>query len=189
LAADLPVGSLGRRIWLLAAYVLPAIAIWMALGVLANVLPLSTVALVVMAGCGAYYGVLEAAGRARPAAPGSRWQVPSAWVRGVSRRRRFVVWGSLLGPGFATRNPYAGFWLLPLAVAAVGSIGYRVSPAACIGAADSTGRVLGLLRDVHGGDVSSDLQSSLTSMYWRMADGLALLAAAGAAVMTCRYRL
>ena len=161
----------------------------MTLGLLVNLLPLSTVALVVMAGYGVFYGVLEAGGMARPAPPGSRWQVPSEWVRGVSRRRRFVVWGSLLGPGFATRNPYAGFWLLPLAVAAVGNIGYGVVLAAAIGAAHSTGRALGLLRDVKEVEVNSYLQSTLRSMYWRMADGLALLAVAGAAVITCAHRL
>ncbi len=161
----------------------------MTLGLLVNLLPLSTIALILMAGYGLFYGVLQADGMARPAPPGSRWQVPSEWVRGVSRRRRFVVWGSLLGPGFATRNPYAGFWLLTLAVAAVGNIGYGVLLAAAIGAAHSTGRALGLLRDVPDADVTSYLQSALRSMYWRTADGFALLAAAGAAAMTYAYRL
>jgi hypothetical protein len=161
----------------------------MTLGLLVNLLPLSAVALVLLAGYGVFYGILEACGMARPAPPGSRWQVPSGWVRGVSRRRRFVVWGSLLGPGFATRNPYAGFWLLPLAVAAVGTVGYGVVLAAAIGAAHSTGRASGLLRDVKDVDVNSYLQSTLRSMYWRMVDGFALLAVAGAVAMTCVYRL
>jgi len=178
-----------RRVWLLAVYVLPAIIVWMTLGLLVNLLPLSVIALALMAGYGVFYGVLEAGGRARPAPPGSRWQVPSEWVRGVSRRRRFAVWGSLLGPGFATRNPYAGFWLLPLAVAAVGNLGYGVLLAAAVGAAHSTGRALGLLRDVKDVDVNSYLQSTLRSMYWRRVDGFALLAAAGAAAITFAYRL
>jgi hypothetical protein len=100
-----------------------------------------------------------------------------------------VLWGSLLGPGFATRNPYAGFWLLPLAVAAVGNIGYGVLLAAALGAAHSTGRALGLLRDVKDVDVNSYLQSTLRSMYWRKVDGFVLLVAAGAAVMTYAFRL
>jgi hypothetical protein len=173
----------------LAAYVLPAITVWMMLGLLVNLLPLSAAALVLMAGYGVFYGVLEAGGIARPAPPGSRWQVPSEWVRGVSRRRRFVIWGSLLGPGFATRNPYAGFWILPLAVAAVGNVGYGVLLAAAIGAAHGTGRVLGLLHNVKDVDVHSYLQSTLRSMYWRTADGFALLAVAGVAAMTFAYRL
>jgi len=161
----------------------------MALGLLVNLLPLAVVTLILIAGYGVFFGVLEANGRPRPAPPGSKWQVPSEWVRGVSRRRRTLVWGSLLGPGFATRNPYAGFWLLPLAVAAVGSIGYGVLLAAVIGVAHSAGRALGLLRDVRDVDVNTYLQSALRSMYWRMADGFALLAAAGAAVVTLAYRL
>jgi hypothetical protein len=91
--------------------------------------------------------------------------------------------------GFATRNPYAGFWLLPLAVGAVGNIGYGVLLAAGIGAAHSTGRAFGLLRDARDADVNSYLQSTLRSVYWRMADGFALLAAAGIAAMTYAHRL
>lgn len=161
----------------------------MTLGLLVNLLPLSAAALVLIAGYGAFYGALEASGMARPAPPGSRWQVPSDWVRGVSRRRRSVVWGSLLGPGFATRNPYAGFWLLPLAVAAVGTIGYGVLLAALIGAAHSTARACALLRDVRNAEADSYLQSTLRSMHWRVIDGFALLAAAGAAVLACAHRL
>jgi hypothetical protein len=100
-----------------------------------------------------------------------------------------MVWGSLLGPGFATRNPYAGFWLLPLAVAAVGSVGYGVLLAAAIGTAHSTGRAFGLLRDAQHADVNSYLRSALRSMYWRTVDGFVLLAAAGAAAVICAYRL
>ena len=155
----------------------------MVLGLLVNLVPLSAVGLVLMAGYGAFYGVLEVGGMARPAPPGSRWQVPSAWVRGVSKQRRALVWGSLLGPGFVTRNPYAGFWLLPLAVAAVDNIGYGVLLAALIGAAHSAARALALLRDVRNAEVNSYLQSTLRSLYWRVADGCALLAAAGAAAM------
>ena len=49
----------------------------MTLGVLLNLVPLSAIALVLMAGYGMFYGILEAGGMARPAPPGSRWQVPS----------------------------------------------------------------------------------------------------------------
>jgi hypothetical protein len=169
--------------------VIPAIIAWVALGVLVSLLPLHTIALLLIAGYGAFYGVLEVSGRARPAPPGSGWQVPSEWVRGVSRWRRSFVWGSLLGPGFATRNPYAGFWLLPLAIAAVGSIGYGALLAAAVGAAHSTGRALGLLRDVRDIDVHDYLRSALRSMYWRVADGFALLAVAAVSSLTLVYRL
>lgn len=38
-------------------------------------------------------------------------------------------------------------------------------------------------------DANSYLQSTLRSMYWRTADGFALLAVAGVAVITCAHRL
>src|SRR5256885_2225457 len=79
-------------------------------------------AVVLAAGYAACYGVLEAAGRLTLAAPGSRWQVPQTMVAGVPGWRRIAVWGSILGPGFLTRNPYAGFGLLPIVVAAAGGV-------------------------------------------------------------------
>jgi hypothetical protein len=78
---------------------------------------------------------------------------------------------------------------LVLASRTFSSIGYGVLLAAAIGASHSTGRALGLLRDVQHVDVNSYLQSALRSMYWRKVDGFALLAAAGAAAMTYAYRL
>jgi len=71
----------------------------------------------------------------------------------------------------------------------VDNIGYGVLLAAAIGTAHSTGRALGLLRDVRDVDVNSYLQSALRSMYWRIVDGFALLVVAGAAAMTYAYRL
>jgi hypothetical protein len=174
---------------LVAAYVLPAMIAWALLGLLVNAAPLSTAALILIAVYGVFYGLVEAAGRARPSPPGSNWQVPSAWVRSAPRWRRTMVWGSLLGPGFATRNPYAGFGLLPLAVAAVGDLRYGVLLAAAIGIAHGAGRALALLHDVRVIDQASYLRSMLRSAYWRMFDGYALLAVAGAAMMECVYRL
>jgi hypothetical protein len=188
MAAALPVGRLSRRFSLLAAYIVPAVIAWVLLGLLVSMLPLHTAALIVVVVYGLFYGLLEVAGRARPAPPGSRWQVPSSWVLGVTRWRKTMIWGSMLGPGFATRNPYAGFWLLPLAVAAVGDLPSGVLLAAAIGAAHAAGRALALLRSVRMVNEADYLQSVLRRMYWRVFDGYALLAVAGIAVMECVYR-
>jgi hypothetical protein len=166
---------------LLSHYLVPAVGIWMLVGLLANIAPVSIAALLLIVLYGTFYGLVEAAGRGRPAAPGSGWQVPSAWVRNVSQRRRMWVWGTLLGPGFATRNPYAGFGFLLLAVAAVGDLRDGVLLAAVIGIAHGTGRALALLRDVRLIKAADYLQAVLKAMYWRMFDGYALLAAAGVA--------
>lgn len=189
MAAALPVGRLAGRIALVAAYVLPAAIMWMVLGLVVNLLPLSLAALILMAVYGTFYGLAEITGRPRPAAPGTRWQVPSAWVRNTPKWRRTLVWGSVLGPGFATRNPYAGFALLPLAVAAVGEVWSGVMLAAAIGIAHSTGRALALLRDVRHAHTADYLQSVLKSVYWRMFDGFALLVVSGIAAVICSYRL
>lgn len=187
MAAALPVGRFARPLSLLAHYIAPAVGVWMLFGLLVNIAPLSTASLILIVLYGGFYGLIEAAGRARPAAPGSGWQVPSAWVRGVSRRRRMWVWGTLLGPGFATRNPYAGFGFLLLAVAAVGDLRDGVLLAAVIGIAHGAGRALALLGDVRLINAADYLQAVLKAMYWRMFDGYALLAAAGAA-LACLIR-
>jgi hypothetical protein len=161
--------------WLLAAYVAPAIVAWVALGMLLNTLPVRYAALVVMVAYCAYYGVSEALGLPGLRPPGSRWQVPQSFVRGASQRRRVLVWGAILGPGLATRNPYAGFALLLLALATIGTVPDGVLAAAAVGVAHAGGRALALLRDAGDADRADYFVVALKSMYSRQLDGLALL--------------
>lgn len=153
------------------------------LGLLLNVFPLNHVALVSVLIYCAYYGPVEAIRISGLPPPGSRWQVPQSLVAGVSRRRRILIWGAILGPGLATRNPYAGFGLLPLVVAALGSIGTGAFAAAAMGIAHGTGRALAMLRDTRRIDGTEYLQSILRSMYWRTLDGVVLLLIGGIAVI------
>lgn len=102
---------------------------------------------------------------------------------------RLLVWGSILGPGFLTRNPYAGFFLLPILVAAAGPAWSAAALAAAIGLAHGTGRALALLRDARPGAASADpMRLVLTSMYWRRLDGITLLVIAAAAAAACASR-
>jgi len=172
------------------AYAVPAMLAWAVLGGCLGVLPLAPAALVAAALYAAAYGLAETTGRLRPRAPGTRWQVPQAMVMGASRRRRLLVWGSILGPGFLTRNPYAGFFLLPILVAAAGPERSAVLLAAAIGLAHGTGRALALLRDARPGAAAADpMRLVLTSMYWRRLDGITLLVIAAAAAAACASRL
>ncbi|MGI8447988.1 MAG: hypothetical protein ACR2MP_12575 [Streptosporangiaceae bacterium] len=176
---------MARPALLVGSYVVPAVAIWALAGLALNILPVSTAATAAILAYTAYYGLLEANGRARPAPPGTSWQVPSSWVLDVPRWRRIFVWGTVLGPGFATRNPYAGFALLLLVVAAVGNVTQAVVLAAMLGAAHGTGRSLGLLRDARGIDAANYLDAVLKSMYWRTVDGYGLIMIGGATVFAC----
>jgi hypothetical protein len=171
------------------AYALPAVLVWAALGACLGVLPLAPAALVAAALYAVGYGLSEAAGRPGPRPPGTRWQVPQAMVASASRRRRLLVWGSILGPGFLTRNPYAGFFLLPILVAADGPVRSAVLLAAAIGLAHGTGRALALLRDARPGAAAADpMRLVLTSMHWRRFDGITLLVIATAAAAACASR-
>jgi hypothetical protein len=150
-------------------------------------LPLATVAAAVLASYGLGYGVIESAGVSWPPAPGRRWQVPQDLLIGASPGRRMLIWGALLGPGFATRNPYAGFAALPVAVAAAariagGSLGAAVALAALTGAAHAAGRALALVRDTARPD-GDPMTMLLRSVRWRVADGYVLLSLAGAALI------
>ena len=178
---------------MLTAYAVPAAAIWALLGLALCAAPLTPAALVltVVYGCG--YGAAEINGAVRPPAPGRNWQVPQHLLIGASTRRRVWIWGSILGPGFLTRNPYAGFGALTLLVAAAarlaaGSVAAGVCVAALIGAAHGGGRAVALLRD---SAIRPDdpLVLLLRSVRWRMADGYVLLVAAGAALVTAVYAL
>ena len=173
------------------AYGVPAVAVWAALGAILGVLPLARLALVLTAAYAACYGLVEVTdrlgGRIRLRPPGTRWQVPQEMVTGVSRRRRILVWGSVLGPGFMTRNPYAGFGLLPIAVAAAGSVRSAAALAAAAGLAHGTARALALLRDARPGRAAAPdpMRLLLTSMRWRLVDGVVLLVTAVAALAGC----
>lgn len=176
-----------------AAYAFPAVLTWLAVGLCLAVLPLTGVALVAAVVYGCYYGVTELAGHRGLAVPGRRWQVPQSMMINTSPRRRVLVWGAILGPGFLTQNPYAGFWLLPVAVAAmrVAGTGACLALAVAIGLAHGTARAAALLRDVERSATASaagHLDVLLKTVYWRRFDGAALLAvAAAAAVVSFRY--
>ena len=96
-----------------------------------------------------------------------------------------AVWGSILGPGFATRNPYAGFAVLPLSVATVGSMRAAVALGVAVGFAHGIGRACALLRDARTVATADYSQSVLRSMYFRVADGYALLFISGVAAILC----
>jgi hypothetical protein len=166
----------------------PAVALWTLLGLLLNLAPVRLPALVLLAGYAMYYGLIETAARPWPPAPGRTWQVPGAWVNGAPPWRRILIWGSLLGPGFATRNPYAGFGMLLLAVASAGGLPAGIALAAAVGFVHATGRALGLLRDMRGVATADYLQAVLNSMRWRTIDGAALLAMAGLAFTALALR-
>ncbi|MGI9004801.1 MAG: hypothetical protein ACR2FU_01120 [Streptosporangiaceae bacterium] len=183
------------RAGVLAAYAVPAIAVWALLGLVLTALPLRWLALPVAVAYGAYYGSLELTGRRGLPVPGRSWQVPQSMLIDAPPRRRLLVWGALLGPGFVTRNPYAGFGLLPVAVAAMPGPAAGVALAAAIGFAHGTARAAGLLRDVRelraelvlgpaaaGPDpLTGHLDTLLKTVYWRRADGAVLVAAAALA--------
>lgn len=162
------------------AYTLPSVAVGWLAGLLLNAAPIATIALALIVAYGAYYGFIEAAGRPGLPAPGRTWQVPARWVDGAPAWRKVLIWGTLLGPGFATRNPYAGFGLLPLAVATVGRPLLGAALAALLGLLHAVTRALALFHEVRRHD-QDYLSSVARSLRWRAMDGAALLTVSGAA--------
>jgi hypothetical protein len=174
------------RCLVVACYALPAAVIWIALGAGLAALPLIGVALVGAAAYGCYYGITELVGRRGLPTPGRRWQVPQSTMIGASPRRRLLAWGAILGPGFLTANPYAGFSLLPFVVAAMHEAGRGacLTLAAVVGLAHGTARAAALLRDIRRvapATASGQLDLLLKTVYWRRFDGVVLLAIAAAA--------
>ena len=195
---------------MIAAYALPAVAVWTALGLALTAVRLTGVALAAAVAYGGYYGATEVSGRRGLPPPGRAWQVPQTMLIDAPPRRRVLVWGALLGPGLATRNPYAGFGLLPLAVASMPGTGAGLAAGAMVGLAHGTARAVALIRDVRdlrpgpaspalaaagrqGGPVTEPPDDVLTThldvllktVYWRRVDGAVLLAAAATALVAC----
>jgi hypothetical protein len=50
--------------------------------------------------------------RRRPVALGRQRQVPRAWNKTMPPRRRYFLWGAMLGSGWATLIPYSAYLLL-----------------------------------------------------------------------------
>jgi hypothetical protein len=157
------------------------------LGLLLGALPVSQVAVVAAAVYGCTYGIAEVCGLHLPA-PGRRWQVPQDMLIGASGRRRLAVWGAILGPGFLTRNPYPAFGMLVLLAASIGRLPAAIGVAAAIGAAHACGRGIALLRDSKATH-DEPFALVLRALRWRALDAIALLALAGAAIVTAAYRL
>jgi hypothetical protein len=147
-----------------------------------NLIPVANAALIVILLYGGYYGAIEATERIGLSAPGSNWQIPQRFVIGVPRARRVLVWGSILGPGFATRNAFAGFALLPIAIATVGNVAAGVGLGAAIGFAHGAGRATALVRDARQAATIDYLELTLKKMRWRMIDGYLLMLIAGVSV-------
>jgi hypothetical protein len=113
------------------------------------------------------------------------WQVPSSWIKGRSAVARALIWGTTLGPGLVTKNPYAGMWLLPLLVALVApahNLLTGVAVGMAVGAAHGGARAIGVLRNRQciATDVSAHQKILQAQEHWQYLDGLALLLAAGA---------
>ena len=191
---------------MIVAYALPAVAVWAALGIAVTAVRLHGLALAATALYGGGYALTEISARRGPRPLGRSWQVPQSMLIDASVRRRVLVWGSLLGPGFATRNPYAGFWLLPLAVASMPGMPAGLAVGAAVGLAHGAARGAALLRDVKelqpapvpaaavpagvvpAAPAAADpalpthLDVVLKAVYWRRLDGILLAAAAAAAL-------
>ena len=172
-----------KIVFYIAAYVLPAAIVWGILGVvfrlLSNIpwlIPLIALAYTF------WFGLLETLGLSfRPIEIG--WQVPSRWIDGRPAMVQALIWGTTLGPGLVTRNPYAGIWLLPLLIALNQSLLIAMVVGIAAGIAHGGARVLGVLSNRRSMDMDEEyahLKILGAQFRWQYIDGLALLVAAGA---------
>jgi hypothetical protein len=136
-----------------------------------------------MACCyGMTYGVIEWLRIPGVAVPGRNWQVPQTFVTRVRGARALVImWGVFLGSGFLTRNPYAGFGFLVLAVATPGSVRKGILVGMAVGLGHGIARGAALVRDARGGPNADYMDAVRAGLHWRAADGLILLVASGLA--------
>ncbi len=196
------------RCLVVAAYAVPAAGVWALAGAVLGSVPLAQAGIALAVGYGAYYGLTEVSGVRGLRAPGRRWQVPQTMMISASPWRRVLVWGAILGPGFLTRNPYAGFGMLPLGLAAMGlaGSGAAVALGVGIGLAHGGARAVALLTDLGarpggaggpggpapvtaggGSAPAAQLDLLLKIVYARRVDGAVLLAVACiAAVLAVR---
>ena len=112
---------------------------------------------------------------------GLSWQVPAHWLLGRSSLARTLVWGTILGPGLATRNPYAGMWLLPLLITLSPTVFVAMVTGMAVGAAHGGARAVGVLSNERHRDITCSPVVVLGAQrHWQFMDALALSLAAGA---------
>jgi hypothetical protein len=153
-------------------------AVWAAVGAGLGSLGRSRGAVAVAVVYALVYGLAETL-RVPVRVPSLRWQVPATWVRDRTSRLKVVIWGALLGPGLLTRNPYAGMWLVPLALALVGDARAGALWGLAAGAAHGIARAFGLRSNIRAGRGRANLSLVIDQLRWKLVDGVALLVAAG----------
>jgi hypothetical protein len=173
------------KLALLLSATLPSAAIWSGLGwLVASRLGHHSLAVLAIA-YALWYGWAETT--LRPSgAPGLSWQVPAKWVKRDHPIIGAVVWGTTLGPGFVTRNPYAGFWLALMLVALNPTGIAGLMSGAVVGGAHGLARGTGILWAVSRTSAQHSATAALVwaQLRWKIADGLATAFVAGALLGT-----
>lgn len=167
----------------MATFAIPAALIWALIGGI--VWPLHSVWVVILAIGVAYaflYGASESLGL-RLQGPSFDWQVPLDWVR-APRMNLMLMWGVTLGPGLATRNPFASLWILIPLLALMPSEGSSLTIGALVGLVHGLARassVLALASEVGPGTAGNvDVtRRHLDKLRLRQYDGLLLLVLGG----------
>lgn len=91
-----------------------------------------------------------------------------------------MTWGTLLGPGLVTRNPYAGIWILPMLLVLHDNLTTAVALGVMTGMVHGAARALGVVHNRKHMNASHDPLLILTAQWrWRYMDGLVLLLTAG----------
>src|SRR6266568_763728 len=160
------------------AYVIPAVLLWSLLGAVVWWIAGFQEAISLIAfGYALLFGLVETLGAVLPT-PSSRWQVPDRWLKGHSLTAQTLIWGVVLGPGFITRNPFAGIWLVPLLLTLNQSLPTMLLASALVGAAHASGRAIGILTNIKHVETSCGHLLILSAqLRWKFVDGLTLLVA------------
>jgi hypothetical protein len=174
-------GETLKKIGYVSAYVLPGAVIWGILSIgfwgIGNI-PFFSLG---MACLYAYwFGVRET--YAVPClVPSLAWQVPARWLKGRPVAKQILIWGFFLGPGFLTRNPYAGIWALPFLIALQRQLLSAIVIGVAIGILHGGLRAISILHMSQKQDLSScTLHYAMgIQWHWQFMDGLYLLLTAG----------
>lgn len=164
---------------LAAAFTVPAALAWTVVALLMSWVTPSGAALTAALVFAAAYGITQLTMIPVPV-PTLPFGTPSSWLRGRGSRAQAAIWGATLGPGFATRNPYAGMWLAVLALGVIDPV-VHASVVGCVaGAGHGFARSVGIALNIRRRATPFEVMAA--RMHWRLVDGVALIGAAGVIV-------
>lgn len=156
-------------------FTIPAALAWAIVAFMLSWIASPDVSKVAAVGLAVMYGATQLLMLGVPV-PTLPFGTPSSWLRGRGPRAQIAIWGTTLGPGFATRNPYASMWVAVSALCMIEPASHASLVGAVAGGSHGLARSAGIALNIRRQATPFEVMAA--RIHWRFVDGAALLGVA-----------